>query len=57
MLGNRAMGAFLFATGVVGISYGMRKDNNLVFIAGLLFLIGGYLLVRKKLKQHIRNLQ
>ena len=41
--------------GIVAVSYGMVKDNNLAFIIGLLFVIGGYLIVRKKLKASIRN--
>ena len=49
--------AVLGAIGILGVSYGMLAKNNLIFIIGLLCVIGGYLLVRRKLKQHIRNLQ
>jgi len=41
--------------GIVGVAYGMLKDNNLIFIIGLLFVIGGYLLIRRKIKESIRN--
>jgi len=41
--------------GIVGVAYGMFKDNNLIFIIGLLFVIGGYLLIRRKMKESIRN--
>jgi len=41
--------------GVVAAAYGMLKDNNLIFIIGLLFVIAGYLLIRRKMKQSIRN--
>ena len=41
--------------GIVAVSYGMLKDNNLVFIIGLLFVIGGYLLIRRKIKAHIKD--
>ena len=41
--------------GIVGVAYGMFKDNNLIFIIGLLFVIGGYLLIRRKIKESIRN--
>jgi hypothetical protein len=41
--------------GIFAISYGMIKDNNAVFVIGLLFVIGGYLLIRRKLKESIRK--
>jgi hypothetical protein len=36
--------------GILAASYGMIKDNNLIFVIGLFFVIGGYLMIRKKLK-------
>jgi hypothetical protein len=54
---SKSLNAVLCAIGILGVSYGMFSKNNLVFIIGLLFIIGGYLLVRRKLKQHIRNFQ
>jgi LPXTG-motif cell wall-anchored protein len=39
--------------GVLAVSYGMIKENNAVFILGLLFVIGGYLLIRRKLKESL----
>ncbi len=41
--------------GIVAVAYGMVKDNNLIFIIGLLFVIGVYLLIRSKTKESIRN--
>ena len=41
--------------GVLAVSYGMIKENNAVFILGLLFVIGGYLLIRRKLKESIKR--
>jgi len=41
--------------GVVAVSYGMFKDNTLIFIIGLLLVFGGYLLIRRKMKESIRN--
>ena len=41
--------------GVVAVSYGMFKDNSLIFIIGLLLVFGGYLLIRRKMKESIRN--
>ena len=41
----------LCVIGISAVAYGIIKDNNPVFIIGLLFVIGGYLLIRKKLKE------
>ncbi|HDH87813.1 MAG TPA: LPXTG cell wall anchor domain-containing protein, partial [Desulfobacteraceae bacterium] len=41
--------------GIVAVSYGMFKDNTLIFIIGLLLVFGGYLLIRRKMKESIRN--
>ena len=36
--------------GVFGVMYGMSTGNNIIFIVGLLFVAGGYLMIRRKLK-------
>lgn len=41
--------------GLLAISYGMFKENDMVFVIGVLFVIGGYLLIRRKLKESIRK--
>ena len=41
--------------GIVGVAYGMANDNNLIFIIGLVLVIAGYLLIRRKIKESIRN--
>lgn len=41
--------------GFAAVSYGMIEKNNEVFVIGLVFLIGGYLLIRKKLKAWSRE--
>ena len=41
--------------GLCGVAYGMLKKNNFVFIIGLIFVIGGYLLIRKKLKESMKD--
>jgi hypothetical protein len=52
---EKALIIVLFAIGILAVSYGMIKDNDAVFILGLLFVIGGYLLIRRKLKESIRK--
>lgn len=43
--------------GISAVTYGMVKDNNVIFIVGLLFIIGGYLLIRKRLKESMKRRQ
>jgi hypothetical protein len=37
--------------GVLAVAYGMIRHNDIVFLVGLGFIIGGYLRIRKKLKE------
>jgi LPXTG-motif cell wall-anchored protein len=46
---------FLCAIGMTCIVYGMGKENNIVFIVGLLLVIAGYLLIRRKLKKSVQK--
>ena len=45
---------FLCAIGIFCVVYGMGKENNTVFIVGLLFIIAGYLLIRRKMKESLQ---
>ena len=47
--------AFLCIAGILMVSYGMVKGNNVIFIIGLVVVIGGYLIIRKKLKASIQD--
>jgi hypothetical protein len=55
MLDNNALITLMCVVGIGSVSYGMLNDDNLVFIIGVVFAIAGYLLIRRKLKQHIRD--
>lgn len=52
---ERALIVCLCAFGLLAVSYGMFRENDMVFIIGVLFVIGGYLLIRKKLKESIKK--
>jgi hypothetical protein len=41
--------------GILMISYGLYKDDNFVFFCGVAFVVGGYLLIRRKLKEAMAN--
>jgi len=45
----------LCVIGVTCVVYGMGKENNAVFIVGLIFVIAAYLLIRRKLKGSIQK--
>ena len=45
----------LCVIGVTCVVYGMGRENNTVFILGLLFVIAAYLLIRRKLKGSMRK--
>jgi hypothetical protein len=37
------------------VAYGMAEKNDPVFVAGLVFVIAGYLLIRRKLKDRAQD--
>lgn len=55
LFSSKPLVALLCAIGILSVSYGMFTKNNLAFILGLLFVIAGYLLTRRRLKQHTRD--
>jgi hypothetical protein len=43
----------LFIFGALFLGFGIWTEGDLFFIIGLVCIIGGYLLVRRKLKQYL----
>ena len=41
--------------GISAVAYGVLKDNDPIFILGIVFVAGGYLLIRRKLKHATTN--
>lgn len=41
--------------GVLCVLYGMIKGNDVLFMVGLVFVVGGYLIIRRKLKGHAKR--
>jgi uncharacterized membrane protein YfcA len=41
--------------GSLGVCYGMVDKNHPVFVIGLVLIVAGYLMIRSKLKTHIRE--
>jgi len=38
--------------GVAAVAYGMAREKDILFIIGLFLVAGGYLMIRRKLKNH-----
>ena len=53
IIGDRLIVVFICLAGVLGVSYGMIRQNNVVFLLGLTLVIIGYLIIRRKLKSHV----
>ena len=52
---EKILTAVICLIGIIGIFYGMTNKNNGIFIIGVLFVVAGYLLIRRKLKESIRE--
>lgn len=52
---EKALIISLCLLGILGVCYGMVNRNHPVFIAGLVAVVAAYLMIRKKLKAHIRE--
>jgi nicotinamide riboside transporter PnuC len=54
-LNEKALTIVLCLIGVLAVAYGMTRPNHILFIIGLVFVVGGYLRIRKKLKESIQK--
>ena len=57
MIKTKLITLTLCVFGIITLAYGMQKGDDAVFILGLLLVIVGYLLVRRRLKESIRQAQ
>ena len=54
-LKKKSLIALTSAIVVILVSCGIRYSSNVIFIIGLLFVIAGYLMIRRKLKESIKD--
>ena len=54
-LKEKVIALIFCAFGVLSVAYGMTKENDVLFIIGLVFIISGYLLIRRGLKKAIQG--
>jgi hypothetical protein len=52
---EKVLTALLCLVGISAVTFGMATRNHPVFVLGLLFVIGGYLLIRRKLKAYMKD--
>jgi hypothetical protein len=52
---EKALITLLCVMGILAVSYGMIKDNDVIFVIGLVFIVGTYLLMRRKLKESVQK--
>ena len=55
MLHKRTLISVICVFGIAAALYGMLSNNDLIFIVGLVFVIGGYLLLRTRIKDYVRK--
>ena len=53
LLSKKQIPTVLLIAGAAAIAYGMIRQNNFVFIPGIVMAVSGYLIIRKKLKESI----
>ena len=54
-LSYKRLPAIFCVSGTAAIVYGMLRDNDIIFIIGLPLVICGYLMIRKKLKESLKE--
>jgi len=54
---QKALILIICTVGIIAVSYGVSKDADAIFVIGVLFVIGGYLLVRRRIKKRIKDNQ
>ena len=54
-MSEKAVTVAVCVIGVLAVAYGMTRSNHVAFVIGLVFVIGGYLRIRKKLKESLQK--
>jgi len=52
---EKVLTAMICLIGVLAVFHGMTQKNNVSFIIGIGCVVAGYLLIRQKLKESIRD--
>ena len=52
---NKILIIVLCLSGIISVGYGVIMDSDGVFVLGIVCVIAGYLLIRRKLKESLRE--
>lgn len=52
---EKVLTSVLCVIGIICVVYGMIEKDNPVFIIGIILVIAGYLLIRRRLKESIQK--
>ena len=52
---NKILIIVLCLSGIISVGYGVIMDSDGVFVLGIICVIAGYLLIRRKLKESLRE--
>lgn len=52
---NRIFVIALCLIGIISVGYGMVMDSDGIFVLGIICVIAGYLLIRRQLKESLRE--
>jgi len=55
LLDKKPLLILICVIGITAVGYGMLKDNDPIFILGIVFVTAGYLLIRRTLKDSTPN--
>ena len=52
---NKLLIIVLCLSGIISVGYGVIMDSDGVFVLGIICVIAGYLLIRRKLKESLQE--
>ena len=53
---EKTLVAAICILGISGVAYGMIEKNHPIFVLGICIVAGGYLLIRRRLKDRVKSL-
>jgi len=52
---DKTLALILCILGVSGVVYGIAKEEDVLFVVGLFLVVGGYFIIRRKLKSNAKR--
>lgn len=54
-MSKRSLTALATAIGILMVGYGMIRDQDLLFVIGLVIVIGAYIVIRSEIKASLKG--